>query len=148
MGGGGSNSHDTQIAQSSASSNENVALHQKQAQVESARMQSEAVIQQSKYDYMARVYEADKNYEVQMRALDVREKEAKYEFQARMKEAQNDATRAEAALESAHAKTISAEAKQSREDRKSQRDQLRYGETQSQQQGSESNSAVSDYFYG
>lgn len=145
--GGGSNEHDRSIAQTTAKSNENVAYQQRLAQEESTREQSQAVVAQARYDYMARIYEADKNYEVQMRALDVREKEAKYEFQARMREAQNDSIRAEAALESAQAKTIRAEAYQSREDRKEKRDQLRYGEGQAQETMA-GGGAMTDHFYG
>jgi len=54
-----------------------------------AKLQSDAVVQQAKYDYMARIYEADKNYQIQMEALRVREKEAELQFKVDWKNAIN-----------------------------------------------------------
>lgn len=109
---------------------------QSNAQVEAAREQgrwdykvameqSTAVKAQAKYDYDARIYEADKNYEIQMEALRVREKEAELDFRVRWKEAQNDAVRAEASIMNAQAAQTTAESKTMREERRANRDERR-----------------------
>ncbi|OGQ08381.1 MAG: hypothetical protein A3G32_04070 [Deltaproteobacteria bacterium RIFCSPLOWO2_12_FULL_40_28] len=75
-----------------------------------AKLQSDAVVQQAKYDYMARIYEADKNYQIQMEALRVREKEAELQFKVDWKNAENDSIRAEASMRSADADYLEATA--------------------------------------
>jgi len=90
-----------------------------------AQEQSGAVKMQAQADKDARIYEADKNYQIQMEALRVREKEAELDFRVRWKEAQNDAVRAEASILNAQAAQTTADAKTAREENRGERDERR-----------------------
>lgn len=82
-----------------ADKNLEIAESSNEADYDIAKLQSDAVTQQAKYDYEARIYEADKNYQIQMEALRVREKEAELQYKVDWKNAENDAMRAQATLD-------------------------------------------------
>lgn len=103
------NAEYVQATQYQADKNAEIARDSNEADMDIAQVQSDAVIQQAKYDYEARIFEAQKNYEVQMEALRVREKEAELQFKVDWKNAENDAIRAEASYLSAESKVIEAE---------------------------------------
>lgn len=109
-----------------------------------AQEQSAAVKAQAKYDYEARIYEADKNYQIQMEALRVREKEAELDFRVRWKEAQNDAVRAEASILNAQAAQTKADASVMREERRGERDRMRHEERTGR---ADAASGAGDYWY-
>lgn len=90
--------------------NQDIAANADETDYDIAKLQSDAVVQQAKYDYMARIYEADKNYQIQMEALRVREKEAELQFKVDWKNAENDGIRAEASMRNADADYLEASA--------------------------------------
>lgn len=108
--GGGYNWKYVEATKYQADSNEAIALDSNEVDLQIAQEQSDAVIQQAKYDYDARIYEADKNYQIQMEALRVREKEAELTYKVDWKNAENDAIRAEASQTKADADYLEAEA--------------------------------------
>ncbi|MBI2339978.1 MAG: hypothetical protein HYU99_06410 [Deltaproteobacteria bacterium] len=108
--GGGYNWEYVEATKYQADSNEAIALDSNEVDLQIAQEQSDAVIQQAKYDYDARIYEADKNYQIQMEALRVREKEAELTYKVDWKNAENDAIRAEASQTKADADYLEAEA--------------------------------------
>jgi len=118
-----------------ADKNAEIAYASNETDLEIAKVQSDAVIQQAKYDYMARMQETKDNKEVQMEALRVREKEAELQFKVDWKNAENDAIRAEAAYNSSTADVIEAESERDEEANEHEENMARYS-------GSE------DYWYG
>lgn len=92
------NQTNLQIAQTTAASDEKVAAQQ-----------SMAVIMQARYDYEARIYEANKNYDIQMKALDVRLEEAKLQYKTDHEANKADMLRAEASMTAATAKVDQAD---------------------------------------
>lgn len=143
MGGDAYNSKYERATKYEAWTNMQIANTQGKYDVQVAQTQSQAVVAQARYDYMARIHEADTNKDVQMKALDVREKEAKLQFQVDWKNAQNDAIRAEASTIAAEGKKLEGQAKVDkaqasmiREEGRAERDRNRYGDR------------TSDYWYG
>jgi hypothetical protein len=118
-----------------AESNENVAKIQGKWDYKVAHDQSQAVIKQAELDLKARMYEADKNYAVQMKALEVREIEAKNQLKVDLANAKNDSIRAEAAMVSAKSDVLKANTKQYEAESDREKDRDKYGQRE-------------DYWYG
>lgn len=119
-----------------ADKNLEIAESSNEADYDIAKLQSDAVVQQAKYDYEARIYEADKNYAIQMEALRVREKEAELQYKVDWKNAENDAIRAEASYLSAESKVIEAESESKEVD------------YEHEEEMDQSSSSDSSYWYG
>ncbi len=90
--------------------NKEIALASNATDLDIAKLQSDAVIQQAKIDAEIREKELFANKEIQLEALRVREKEAVLQYKVDWKNAQNDAIRAEASIISANANMVEAEA--------------------------------------
>lgn len=119
--GSGFNAEYVAATQYQADSNVRIAQSANKTDLEIAREQSSAVKAQAKYDYDARIYEADKNFQVQMEALRVREKEANLTYRVDIKNAENDAIRAEASKIAAQARVTEADSKVLREEARAER---------------------------
>lgn len=126
---GGDSAYNGSYVQATAlqsESNEAVADTQGEWDYKVAERQSMAVEKQAELDYKARIYEADKNYAIQMEALRVRQMEAQLTYRVDIKNAQNDAIRAEASMVSAQANVMKAETKQYEAESKRERDKNKY----------------------
>lgn len=106
-------------------SNEKIAKIEGDSDFRVAQTQSSAVIKQAELDFKARIKEAESNITIQMEALRVREKEADLQFKVDMKNAENDAVRAEASRRKADADYLSSEARHLKEENKGKRDSAR-----------------------
>lgn len=125
------NAEYVQATKYQADSNEAIAADANETDLQIAQEQSAAVVQQAQLDYDARIYEADKNYAIQMEALRVREVEAELQYKVDWKNAQNDAIRAEASLRSADADYLEAEAEKDEAGFEHEEDMAKYEDSSS-----------------
>ncbi len=142
-GGGAYNEHYVDATDKQARSEEKVGLAQANAEVDAARLTSQAQTDTARYDYQARVMEAKLDYKAQMEALRVREKEAELTYQVDFKNAQNDAIRADASMIAANSQMRKADANVMREERKSEKDKMRYADRASAEAPPQT-----DWYYG
>lgn len=126
--GSGFNTEYVQATQYQADKNAEISTSSNKADLEIAKEQSRAVIEQAKVDADIRRYEADQRVKVEMEALRVREKEAELTFRTEMRQAENDAIRAQATQTAAGAKATTADSKILKEKRKAERDRARSDE--------------------